>query len=853
MSVGAAQELPPGPGEIPQLRRGADGSIEAVPPAPPPQPTAASSAAATPASHPVPRPLPTRDAPLPKPPMRSSGSLDPMAVCAAGAITCVEAVDTGARRQRQVPVTFGEPFAPGDFPGGSTLVARDGSGAVLPIQMDEVSSHPDGSVRFAVLTTMLPDLPANGRVVINLFRSAPQSEAPGIDAARLLASGYDLSVEAETYSPQVSVIVFGNRRAYDSGIPFLEGETVTIALGELPEDRHSITITPELAGGKFETLTKLATAFMNLINASKGHYSAYKVGEAGGYERLWVTPREMPGSAFAVHFLYSGKAKLQATNLEEFEPPRRFVAKVRPLLENTNPATWLNGPVATEFTLRAPLVDATSGEPHPQLTARFDVRAYAGSPDVRTNVAIENDWSYEPSPGNKTYDVTIRLGGRMVFQRKALNHFQHSRWHRVVWNGDPPAVHVRYPVAYWFRSRMIPTYDTSIQIPDSVLADEMARLDKADTGPMGNAFILQYMPTTGGRADIGPLPTWTAMFLLSQDPRAEAVMLANGDAADSIPIHYRDRPTDQPVSLDDHPGLAMMFGNPAPRDRFPAMSNGDTPWTPDAAHLPSLAYVPYLVTGDRYYLDEIMFWADWVMGIVDPGPRGGNQGLIWNNQIRGQAWSLRSIGEAALAVPDNHPMKRYFVTKLRANLEWYVQRYARNPDTNAASPMGWIERVDAPGSSPPWQTDFLSIEMGWLASAGEPAALEFFKWNSRYTVGLWTHEAEGYCRTDAPAYYLRVRTKDGRAIEDWAQLFHENWPNVKSCPAQFAEGSYPESSLGYVANARAALAVAAGLGISGAAEAYRRLVGETVTATGAMAKDPTWAVAPGPPPEHAGR
>ncbi len=186
-------------------------------------------------------------------------------------------------------------------------------------------------------------------------------------------------------------------------------------------------------------------------------------------------------------------------------------------------------------------------------------------------------------------------------------------------------------------------------------------------------------------------------------------------------------------------------------DGLPPVTNGDTPWTPDAAHQPSLAYVPYLITGDRFYLDELLFWANWDMGGIDSGYRDGAKGLINMNQIRGQAWSLRTLGEAAMALPDAHPMKSYFSQRLHNNLQWYVDRYPRNRDPERVSPLGWIERPEVPGSTPPWQDDFLALVTGHLAEAGFPLAEEFFRWQAQSTVGRWTMMQKGIAGPPRPA------------------------------------------------------------------------------------------------------
>jgi hypothetical protein len=97
-------------------------------------------------------------------------------------------------------------------------------------------------------------------------------------------------------------------------------------------------------------------------------------------------------------------------------------------------------------------------------------------------------------------------------------------------------------------------------------------------------------------------------------------------------------------------------------------------WTPDLAHYPAMVYVPYLVTGDWYLLEEMYLVAgSHLAGAVNGTnqfSRHDNWG--WFNdedvQTRGQAWALRDIAEAAFLAPDGTPEKAYFTEKTLNNL-----------------------------------------------------------------------------------------------------------------------------------------------------------------------------------------
>src|SRR5690606_24571816 len=112
-------------------------------------------------------------------------------------------------------------------------------------------------------------------------------------------------------------------------------------------------------------------------------------------------------------------------------------------------------------------------------------------------------------------------------------------------------------------------------------------------------------------------------------------------------------------------GTAGDTRNPktAQREAFPLRDKliTTTLYAHDIAHQPNLVYVPYLVTGDLYYLEELQFWAMYNSFSSNPGYRDNVKGLLHPEQVRAQAWGLRTIAEAAYITPDIHPLKSHFM------------------------------------------------------------------------------------------------------------------------------------------------------------------------------------------------
>jgi len=631
--------------------------------------------------------------------------------------------------QASVPVTFGQPFKAGDWPAAQGLVATDSSGASVPLQADEISTHADGTVRFAVLSAKVSNVQANQPKLINFFVGAKSSAAQAVPAS----PNWNMELEAKVYN----------------------GSTLISTLVARPQD-----------------------LLKQQIAQNKG---------------------------------------------------RR-----------------LNGQVATEYTVVAPFKDSATNAEHPQLSARLHTRLYEGGARIRTDMVLENNWTFKAQPGNITYELTVKQNGQVVHTQPRFTHNHHARWHKVLWSGAEPQYRLRHNMPYFLASRATWNYNLALKIPETVLAQEAQRLAASNTKPMGPALLETNFPATGGREDIGPLPRWTALYLVSQDDRARASMLANADAAAGVPAHYRDEKTDQPLDVVTNPKVSVRFGSSSPA--LPAAS-GSTVWTVDSAHQASFAYMPYLVTGDAFYLDETMFWASWNIAAVDPYYRKDAQGLIRMNEIRAQAWSLRSIWEAKAALPDSHPMKGYYSTMLQNNLNDWANFYkAGNPES---SPLGAITSelsgTNGAHEVPPWQNDFAAIVLSLIAENGETKAREPLNWISNFTVGRYNKDAEGFCAVKAPGYYWKTKDSSGKFFTSWSALFSANYASFvgKSCSTMtIVEDAFPDCADCYAANSRAMLAASSNAGVSNGAASYTKWKTLTPLLDNAFLSDPTWAIVP---------
>ena len=789
-----------------------------------------------PQRQPAPRVLPA-SASEPAPLQVAARIADPF-TCLPHALTCVRIENQGAQRPGPVPVTFGMPFAPGVMPRGEMIAARLPDGSSVPVQMDENASNPDHSIGFTVLSLVLPALPSRGEVVSLFTGDGPASLGPPMSPAAFLDQGHDTKVVLSLYASQISAFHPGNRQGTTPGTPFRIGDRITLHLGDDPADVYTVTVDKDQAGGDFGAAKNIAVAFMDMINKGADFRADRQ------WETLFITTKSGPARAFAVRVDSTAEAPISTYVVQPYEAPHTYTASSRAMLaaavSNGSVRRWLSGPVATEFKLSAPVVDS-DGKPHPRLTARMNVRLYQGVSAVRTDVEVEDLWTYLPGAQNWQYDVEIDQDGKPVFQQADVTHYHHARWHQVVWSDNRTPPFVAYDRHYLLNSDAVPHYDETLSISPSLIDNETRTLARSNTRIMGNALVTEYFGMTGGRSDIAPLPSWTVLYLLSMDPAAYAVMMANADAAGSVPIHYRDRKTGLPVSIDDHPGIVMGdWPPPDPADKLPPQTNDFTPWSPEPAHQPSLVYVPYLVTGDEYYMEEVQFWANWNFGDLSPAIRLHSQGVVLQQgQQRGQAWALRAVADAAWITPDSDPMKAYFQSKLANNINFALQQYAKR-----TNPIGLDAVFLNDDHFGPWQMDFLVLSVAGIAGHGYPGAETYLRWLSEVDVGRFNNEQNGFCRVDGPSYYLMMKaTKDGPLLQSWPQVSAANFPGQTSCPARFPAGAYDGSTLGYVVNAMASMAAQADLHIPGAREAYDFL-NQREAGVVPFNRDPTWRIVP---------
>jgi hypothetical protein len=230
------------------------------------------------------------------------------------------------------------------------------------------------------------------------------------------------------------------------------------------------------------------------------------------------------------------------------------------------------------------------------------------------------------------------------------------------------------------------------------------------------------MGGTGGRPELGVVTEWNANYIVNDNADALTAMMIHGEVDGGIPWCFRDSTTNwAPVNFYNNPDVAWYpglvdDGSPqvdAPLVPEPSGLDG-TDWGPEVNHAPLLGYVPYLLTGDPYFLENMQFMASWVLGAAYYGR--ANEALVftpdpssptapgfprrwpsWRYQTRGLAWSLRTYTACYLATPTSVPSwlqpKSYWSQVIADNATYgttWGQDYSGSPSYSSQLAQGFL-------------------------------------------------------------------------------------------------------------------------------------------------------------------
>jgi hypothetical protein len=463
----------------------------------------------------------------------------------------------------------------------------------------------------------------------------------------------------------------------------------------------------------------------------------------------------------------------------------------------------------------------------------FVLTFYPGWQGVKVETIMEN--VYLDRVQDQHYSIRLFLGtdaAAPVWERRGLTHYFSARWRKTFWYGQQPAaLRIDHNLPYLIYSRVVPNYDTTIQLKQEAIIAELKKFHASDMGePLGTALWQPFMSATGGRMDIGILPGWYVLYLYTWDPSMQDLVEAMAGVSGHVPIHLKESPDCQGmfdpytestaagrvVSIDARPTFFTL--QPAPYVRVETRREdaatqvgplGRSGWSPDDAHQPSMAYLPYALTGDWYYLEEMHYWSSYNLTAVNPQDcnycRFGPLGYLLS-QPRGEAWVLRNLAHAVVMTPQDMPEYKYFYSKLQNNIairegffnitdghfyeprpgcdakcmesRWRIGRDilawgGENPLQimnygNAGQRDEAIDPAKCSAAGSPWMNNFLHSTLGLIEELGFGEVTPLRRRMAKHFIGQLVHP--DYNPYLVGIYRIPTRDKDGNLYTNWADV-----------------------------------------------------------------------------------
>jgi hypothetical protein len=886
----------------------------------------------------------------------ASGTLSVQIAAPVGPANTMTVSDASGSGETDYPLQFGRPFLDGAIPSGQlpqVLV----NGTPVPTQADVKKSWPDGSVMYAVVAAVIPSIPANGSVTLGFEPSTADSNTP-LTAAQMEGSNYNFDAAMQLAKPTSAVLT----SAAETGNTLAQWQAIT-------NGGFTITLNgtvEHVTGINMSSLASNWSNFASLLTANFPAGLTYS-SVAGSGVTVLATSASGPSATLSYGSAPTdgsqdisamlGILQSQGATLSSPGSSVTGSADARTMLKNGDYKLWTSGPVAQTIILGddtpTAKYDIGLGDGFTPFRPHFEATFWPATNQVFVRAIGENDKTTQLEDIGP-YNLTITGGASSPATEDTTTGFTQPAmtvWTDKFWLGGTPnaQVNVNYNLAYLESTRFVPNYDTSVTIPAATIASDYASWwNNGNNAPItGSGGWQPGMETTGARPDIGPEPSWDAAWLYTGDWRMAQAALGNADLAGAWPVNTRETDPDMrlnradaipasgqtgsgygyPISTTDRNWLGPSTGGEA--DFLYYNSDYSTPpnklgvvgtitinesagqdangWVFDAPHEPSPFFVPYLLTGDPFYLREMENWEAYDatqndggegtyngVGSQFRGPTGSEGGA--DAEERGDAWTIRSRAETAFIVPDSDPFKTYVTTLLNEDLarwegafgitgtpytgtteEMWAAKYG-NPEggpVGSASPIGqWSADNSTPtiegligaaetdsnvgAFNDPWMEHYIGYALGRAYELGF-AAQGLLNFVGEYETGLI--DTSGY--PDLLGNYEEPSTTSAGAwLASWpAYIATYETPFLTgngytggaaqgSVPQQFGSVSGGEGELynqGYDAYAWAAMAGLVNAGVSGAAQAEAWLntnVYQPILNSGSWAADPSWDIVP---------
>lgn len=501
-------------------------------------------------------------------------------------------------------------------------------------------------------------------------------------------------------------------------------------------------------------------------------------------------------------------------------------------------STFQSGPQMVECLYRGDVGGGT------ELVVWYYVRMWLGGL-IEIEASVENSFLDNGAGSIATravqnYIPTVIIDGNTIFTNggASFEHYPNNAWSSIGWVGTDPQVFALHDPAYLMASKVVPNYDR--MPPDSSALDALS----LTYTPYSIGGWRTDMGGGGSHPQIGILPIWDALCCTSGDVRGLKAAETGSRALRSFRITFRDKTTNLPPKPSAFPTWSHNGSGAGGTDQL-----STTTLTWEQNHAGSGGYVAYLLTGRPIHLDTMALQSSvcWLVLSVNAG--SGTSRILFPGQIRGIAWSSRTVGQYVAIAPTGDAVAAEYRTVMENSYDYW---HGLGPGSSTSQPLGYPINIGSydvgyPLTVAPWQYHFWMGVNGHLYDADMALTsptnqLAFTKWMYKGVVGILgpTGSSYFYFGKAGAAYTVRVSDLPLNGYgHDPSDDFYPNWglvyantygvSNSENTNALEVGGGLDPTA--YWANLKPAAAMAAEHGVPGGAAAWARLIGATNSST----------------------
>lgn len=551
------------------------------------------------------------------------------------------------------PVQFGRAFVKGEIPSGNRPQVLI-NGAQIPTQADIKNYWDDGSVKFAVISFVVPSLNSGQQATLT-FQSISEAQyqsSIGTNAISTtdMLNNYDFDAQIELTVPGLTAHTISARNILQNGHidkTWLSGPIVTsVVLAD-----HGVTKTYDYGA------QQQGTTLTRCVSFSNTGCSASNILEVADASWLAALPA---GGIGQVLNLQDELVQVQAVNtvgqdtitvLRDFGGLPHLPTIDLGYFVTSN--TWQTTTLANRKSFRPVFIADFWGAPVNKVRVRMigENTNTEALQDLNYGLVLKTGFA-NPTPVYSESDVTHHIG---------------AVWSKQFWlTPVSQKLSKDYNKNYLAQTGFIDYYDPAVQASSTVVSNWYNCYVSGTTcGPLslnngGNGLfersihVYTAMGPGGGRWELGPIQQTNALWINNPDWRMEYVALAMADTAGSWPIHFRENDANKVYNRDPNTGAVYAISNPlavpalgkpisvnsrptlavsAPLWTYTTASDklnlvsrftegeANNPlwfdgsrqqWAVSMGHYyGNFPYQPYIFTGDYYYYNDLDFWTSY--------------------------------------------------------------------------------------------------------------------------------------------------------------------------------------------------------------------------------------------------